>query len=58
MSFPTQAIDPNGKMRSILVDSQGRLVTNAAPKPAVTYPITQRSLRLDAEGKVKLSDGS
>jgi hypothetical protein len=53
MTFPTTAIGPDGKVRSILVDATGKLVTTQNPKPAVTYPITQRSLVVDNEGKVR-----
>lgn len=53
MTFPTQALDPSGKLRTILVDAQGRVVTDAAAKPAQTYPITQRSAQVDASGNLK-----
>lgn len=53
MTFPTQAIGPDGKLRSILVDAQGRVVTDAAALPAQTYPITERSAQTDASGNLK-----
>lgn len=55
MIFPQKALGPDGKPRAILVDSSGRLVTTMSPRPAVTTPITKRSLVVDENGKVKLT---
>lgn len=55
MSFPTHAIDPDGKTRAILVDADGKLVTDLNPKPPVTYPVTQKSLRTDETGNLEIA---
>jgi hypothetical protein len=54
MSFPTIALDPDNKVVGLLVDVDGKLVTDAAAKPATTYPITSRSLHVDAEGNLEI----
>jgi hypothetical protein len=55
MSLPTLALDPDGNIRSVLVDAEGKLVTDLAPKPAETYSINQRSLRVDEDGNVEIA---
>jgi hypothetical protein len=52
MEFPTQALNPNGDKVSILVDANGRVVTDQSPKPTTTYPATERSIRVDAAGNL------
>ena len=52
MTFPTTARDPSGKMVSILVTPDGKLVTDLSALPATVVPIQQVSLRVDATGTV------
>lgn len=52
MELPLVAIDPNGKTRSVLVDVNGKVVTDQAAKPATTYPATKRNIRVDASGNL------
>ena len=53
MSFPTLALGPDNKLRPILVDAEGRLVVDTSPKPAETFPVTEVSPRVDADGKLE-----
>jgi hypothetical protein len=54
MSFPQAAIGPDGKLRSILVTPDGKLVTDQNPLPPTVIPISQGGLILTADGKVRL----
>jgi hypothetical protein len=55
MSFPTTALDPNGKVVSILVTPDGKLVTDQAAKPTTVVPIQKASLILDELGRVRIA---
>lgn len=52
MDLPLVALDPNNKTVSVLVDVNGRVVVDTAPKPATTYPATIRSVRVDSSGNM------
>ena len=52
-----KALDPNNKPTSILATPDGKLVTDLYPKPPVTVPITQVSLRVDSQGRVIIYKG-
>jgi hypothetical protein len=56
VSFPTTALNPDGKIVGLLVDADGKLVTDAADLPAETFPITSRSLRVDEDGQLELTE--
>lgn len=53
MSDLDYAIDPDGNLRPILVDADGRLVVDTSPLPATTYPTTEVSPRLNADGALE-----
>ncbi len=56
MTFPTTAVNPDGKVVGLLVDADGKLVTDAAPKPAETFPITSRSLHVNADQQLEVAE--
>ncbi len=55
MTFPTTALDPDDRVVGLLVDEDGKLVTDATDKPATTYPITSRSLRVDDDNQLEIA---
>lgn len=53
--FPMAALDPSGKMVSVLVTPDGRLVTDQAPLPAEVQPYgLSGAIRVNADGEVLL----
>lgn len=52
--LPFIALGPDNKPRSILVDATGRIVTDLAPKPAITFPISKLSPITDADGNLRI----
>lgn len=52
-----KALDPNNKPVSILATPDGKLVTDLYPKPPVVVPISQVSLRVDAQGRLIVYKG-
>lgn len=54
-SFPTTALDPTGRVVSILVTPEGRLVTDLTPLPTETVPIQTTSLAIDDAGRVLIA---
>ena len=54
-AIPLTALNPQGKLVSVLVDANGRVVTDQAPKPAITYPATKRGIQTDATGNLKVT---
>lgn len=55
MTFPTTALNPDNKVVSLLVDEDGKLVTDASALPATTYPITSRSLRINDDDELEVA---
>jgi hypothetical protein len=55
MIFPTTALDPDNRVVSILVTPDGKLVTDASPKPENAKPIVQVYLRVDESGNLELA---